>query len=334
MQQIADRLNISKNSVSQALGGKDGVSEETRKLIEATAKEMGYTYSNTRRTIQRSEITGNIGLIASDFAFSMKGFFGEIYLRIQQEANLMGMNLLIYSISPSDEQNLTLPHFIQNKEVEGILILSHTSHAYANKVIATGIPTILVDHHHPHIQADAILTNNRFGAYIAIQHLIDLKHRNIAFIGNTNFSPSYYERMEGYLLALKENEIDMNPNFLIENILEDEQMIDDLILSMPNPPTAWFCVNDAIGFLVSSSLIKHGMRIPKDVSVCSFDNGQLSQIAVPKISTMHIDLKLFARKSVKKLIWRINHPDEPYEEILLPATLIHRESTNEAPRYI
>src|SRR5690606_28861499 len=116
-----------KNSVSQALSGKDGVSEETRNLVVKTAKEMGYIYTTSRNSAQTQTYTGNIGLIASDFAFSMKGFFGEIYLRIQQEANLMGKNLLIYSVSPTDERTLTLPNFIQNKEVDGMLILSHIS---------------------------------------------------------------------------------------------------------------------------------------------------------------------------------------------------------------
>ncbi|MBO1005151.1 substrate-binding domain-containing protein [Pseudogracilibacillus auburnensis] len=327
MQQIGDHLGISKNSVSQALSGKDGVSEETRSLVIKTAKEMGYKYTNNRSSAQNQTHTGNLGLIASDFAFSMKGFFGEIYLRIQQEANLMGKNLLIYSVSPTDENALTLPHFIQNKEVDGILILSHTCIEYTNKVIDTGIPTVLVDHHHPFIQADAVLTNNRFGAFNAIQHLIDLGHRDIAFIGNTSFSPSYQERLDGYLLALKENNIPSNLDFIHENASEDERLIEDFIVSRKTKPTAWFCVNDALGFIVCSTLLKLGYRIPKDMSVCNFDNGQLSQIAVPKITTMDIDLKIFAKRAVEKLMWRIDNLGKPFEEILLPTQLIKREST-------
>lgn len=81
MQDIADYLQISKNSVSQALSGKGGVSEETRKLIMQTADELGYVYTGNRKRSSdqedEEESTGSIALVATDFAFSMRGFFGK-----------------------------------------------------------------------------------------------------------------------------------------------------------------------------------------------------------------------------------------------------------------
>nr|WP_213469999.1 hypothetical protein [Paenibacillus dendritiformis] len=85
--------------------------------------------------------------------------------------------------------------------MNGILILSHLSTDFTNAVIGTGIPTVLIDHHHPAIHADCILTNNRFSAYETVRHLCDLGHRSIGYIGNIDFSPSYYERLEGFRLA-------------------------------------------------------------------------------------------------------------------------------------
>ena len=92
-------------------------------------------------------------------------------------------------------------------------------------------------------------------------------------------------------------------------------------------PSAWFCVNDGHGFIVTSVLQLKGFKVPEDASVCSFDNGQLSQIATPKITTMDIDLNYFGKKAVEQLCWRIDHKDEPIHEILLPTKLIIREST-------
>jgi LacI family transcriptional regulator len=333
MQDIADRLNISKNSVSQALRGKDGVSEETRELVMRVAKEMGYQYPDSRKQASQKR-TGNIGLIASDRAFSFKNFFGEIYLSIEKEVLKRGMHLHIQSIHQEQKNRLILPAFIENKTVDGVLILSHISTDYINKVISTGIPTVLVDHHHPNIHADAVLTNNRFGAYVAVQHLIELNHRDIAFVGDIDYSPSYEERYEGYLLALRDYGMEPNPAFLFTDAEEKEETILGYIRQLKQQPTAWFCVNDGLGFLVNSGLRQQGILVPEQASICSYDNGQLSKISTPKTTTVDIDLELYGKRAVEQLFWRMEHPHEPFQEMLLSSKLIKRESTAPAPKQI
>lgn len=328
MQDIADRLKISKNSVSQALSSKPGVSEETRRLIQMSANELGYQYKSTGK--KTNENRGNIGFIASDFAFSHKMFFGEIYLSTEKEAIKREMSLYIHSISKHAIEKMILPPFIENNLVEGILILSHISTEYINKVVATGIPTVIIDHHHPLIQADAILTNNRYGAYTAVEYLIKLNHRNIAFVGDINLSPSYMERLEGYKMALRKNGIEPNREFMFLNAQEKEGSISSFVDQLSEHPTAWFCVNDGFGFLISSKLQQNGIRVPDDASVISFDNGQLSQLSTPKITTMGLDLALYGKKAVEQLCWRMDNRDEPIVEHLLPTTLIERESTSVA----
>ncbi|MGG6311925.1 LacI family DNA-binding transcriptional regulator [Paenibacillus macerans] len=325
MQDIADRLSISKNSVSQALSGKDGVSEETRRKIIETAEAMGYRYAKKQADDEHRH-GKTFGLIASDFAFSMK-FFGEIYLSIEREAQNHGIRLLIQSITPDMRDRLVLPSFIEDNQVDGLLILSHISTAFIEKVIAQGIPTVLIDHHHPLLRTDAVLTNNRFGAYTAVKHLLDLGHRDIGILGNVDISPSYQERWEGYMLALREHRIEPREDHLHVHTLEEETLVANALRVMDDQPDAWFCLNDGFAFYVCSELRNLGLRIPEDVSVCGFDNTHFSQMATPKITTMEIDLHLFAHKAFVQLLWRIDHPDEVYQEILLPTNLIRREST-------
>ncbi|UNJ81170.1 substrate-binding domain-containing protein (plasmid) [Bacillus sp. CMF21] len=330
MQDIADHLNISKNSVSQALTGKPGVSEVTRRLVQDTANELGYDYSNSRKQkLAEKKMTRNIALIASDYAFSLKSFFGEIYLSSEKEVRARGMNLFIEPIDSESKKNLTLPSVLSSHEIDGILILSHISTEYISKIISTGIPTVLIDHHSPYLQADSILTNNRFGAFMAVEHLIQLGHRDIAFVGNVDISPSYQERLEGYLLALRRYGIKPNENFMLTNTQENQAEISLFLDNLQDQPSAWFCVNDGHGFLVSSVLQQRGFKVPENVSICSFDNGQLSQILTPRITTMDIDLSYYGKKAVEQLCWRMENKEEPIQEILLPTKLIIRESTSE-----
>ena len=112
---------------------------------------------------------------------------------------------------------------------------------------------------------------------------------------------------------------------------EDETVIAGYIRELKRQPTAWFCVNDGLGFFVSTSLQRYGLNVPDDVSVCSFDNGQLSQIATPKITTVDIDLKRYDKRAVELLRWRWDNPNEPFQEVLLSTKLIKRESTAAKP---
>ncbi|MGE6754754.1 LacI family DNA-binding transcriptional regulator [Rossellomorea sp. NPDC071047] len=327
MQDIADRLNISKNSVSQALTGKPGVSEETRDLVKNVASELGYDYPKARQ-LSNGKKKGRIALIASDLAFSLKSFFGEIFLSIEKEVVQRGMTLQIQSINKTSTKQLILPSFIENQSVDGIIILSHISNEYINKVIATGIPTVMIDHHHPMNQSDVIITNNRFGAYTAVNHLIKLGHKDIAYVGNVEYSPSYQERYEGYIHALRDHGLTPAEPYMFTDAVEEESIIYDYIQNLKNKPTAWFCVNDGLGFLVSSCLQQQGLKVPQDASVCSYDNGQLSQLANPKITTMDIDLELYGKKAVEQLCWRMDNKGEPFQEILISSELITRDSTS------
>lgn len=329
MQEIADRLSISKNSVSQALSKKTGVSAETRKRIEETAVEMGYEYSHNKKKTQ-STGQGNIALISSEHAFHQKGFFGTLYSSIQREAAKHGLNLLIQSIDEHLRDNLILPSSLENNLIEGILILSHISTDYINRVIDTGIPIVLIDHHNPFNQADSVLQNNRFAAYVAVHHLIELGHDKIGFIGQTGRSPSYQERFEGFNLALTDHNL-FNERFILPDVHEDENSVANALEQLPEQPTAWFCVNDGFGFFVLSQLQTMGYTIPDDMSICSFDNGLLSQLSKPKTTTVNVDLDLYGKKAVEQLIWRMRNPSEPVQELLLPAALIKRESTD-SPR--
>ncbi|NBD25377.1 LacI family DNA-binding transcriptional regulator [Paenibacillus glycinis] len=332
MQDVADKLNLSKNSVSQALTGKPGVSEETRRLVMQTASEMGYTYAKRQGDQAESAASKRtIALIASDYAFSMKSFFSDIYLSIDKELNRNGCGLVIQSISPDQAESLTLPAFLQDRSVDGVLVLSHITTPYIQAVLDTGIPAVLIDHHHPALQADTILTNNRFSAFEAVRHLVELGHRDIGYMGNIRLSPSYYERLEGVRLAAFELDLSLQEQWLITDAVEDSECVRSRLKKLPSLPTAWFCVNDGFGFMVNSALQQMGLRVPEDVSIVSFDNGYLSQLATPPTTTMNVNRPLYAECAVERLLNRLDKPELPLTETLLPTTLLVRASTGPAP---
>jgi LacI family transcriptional regulator len=326
MQDIANELHISKNSVSQALTGKPGVSEETRKKVQEVADRLGYRY-NTPKVDQLGK-NGQIGLIASESVMEENVFFGSIYVSIQKQITNKGFNLVVHAVDKESEEYLKLPSFIEEKQVDGLVILSHLNHEYIQTVLKSNLPTVLVDHHHPSLSVDSVLTNNRFGAYLATNHLIQLGHKHIGFIGDVFRSPSYQERYEGYCLALQEHGLVIDQRHVVFHPVQTTEFMVNFLNSCSSFPTAWFCANDTIGFHLINGLQRIGAKIPEDISVCGFDNHLVSELCTPVLTTMHVYKDYFGQRAVDRLLWRMENKGAFPEELILPVKLIERASTS------
>ena len=327
MQAIADDLGLSKNAVSIALRGAEGISDLTRKTILKKAEELGYNYYKKGDHSQKK----NIAFIASDRVFSSnllnRSFFSHIYLTLKEEVEKIGGELTLQSITDGQIKEAKLPAQLVEKKIDGIIILSHLSDAYIDLIINTKIPTVVIDHHYPGMKSDCVLTNNRFGAYEMVEHLILNGHTQIGFLGDVNYSPSYQERLEGYLLAFKKYDAKIpDEKYIKTDIKECDEAVNLYLASLDELPTAWFCVNDGLMFYTYSYLQKSGLTIPKDISLTCYDNGDLSRLTHPLITTMDVDLPSYGKCAFNQLLWRMANPDESYREILLPSTLLERDS--------
>ena len=304
MQDIADALGISKNSVSQALRNKPGVSQQTKLLVKKKADELGYRYQTMSEATNRSFL-----LIATEFAFSQTSFFGEIVKSAENEAQTSAIKLDTYTITEDDLLRLKLPPNL--KKYDGVLVLSHSKNDYIKKVIDTGIPVTLIDHHDPSLAADAILTKNTDGTFQAISLLIENGMKQIGFIGDTAFSPSYLERYRGYQRALREHNLTNDPTIEITEIEESQGALFSSLKNINQMPDAWFCVNSGLAFMLNSYLQSSGYTIPEDISVICFDETEFTRMAIPQLTNIATDLQFMGQLAVRTLVHRIAHPQEP-----------------------
>lgn len=325
MQDIANEINISKNSVSRALSGKSGISDSTRKLVIDKAIEIGYRYNENNTEIVHMK---HYALIISCFAFCKKDFFGEIFLSIENKLKKSDINLNIYSIDDYSINSLDIPKGISSHSVDGIIILSHLTDDYINKVLSYKIPTVIVDHHSPNVNCDCVVAKNKDGGYTAVNYLIQHNHSSIGFIGDIDFSPSYEERWEGYIRALRKNNIKLDNNFTITNIPEEKNKVFEKLKSLKKHPTSWFCANSGFGFLLNLYYNSNGFKIPEDISLICFDNTDFTTLATPPITSVYTDLTMFGNKAIELLNYRINHPEEPYIDISLPINIVERNSVS------
>lgn len=335
MKDIADKLNISINAVSLALNDRIGVSEDTRALIIKTANEIGYFDVKNSNV---SKNTKNICLIIESRYFRDISFYSKIILGIENECKKNGYDVIANFLNTED---FKMPACIENKKVSGILLVGRIKDEYVKQIMVYSIPMVMVDHSSQLISTDAILTQNITGAYMATEYLLKKGHRNIGFCGDIDDSLSFKERWVGFYERLREfntkESTSMEEIFKFSIVGPIEKYIltrnyselSKIVSNLKSLPSAWICSNDNTAICLYYALDILGIKVPKEASIIGFDDIDLCTIIKPHLTTIRVTKELMGEKAVKRLLWRINNLEEPYEKISLEVSIIERESVNE-----
>lgn len=328
MQDIADELKLSRNTISRAMRGKNGVSEATKRQIAEVAKRIGYEYKESINGKKKNE-QRHFALLASSFALSQISFFGIILEALKDIVYDNDYSMEIFEVSRDDKENqesILEKLSSENEKYNGLFILSHITEDFINSVIKLDYPTILIDHHSPKLKADAVITQNEFGTYELVEHLIKNNHSEIGFIGNTTLSPSYRERYIGYEQALQDHHIEPNQSFILTDVEEEQKALFDRISQLDKLPDSWFCVNSGLAFILNTYIHSKGYSVPEDISIVCFDDTEFSRQSSPPITCVGTDLKLVAKLSYQTMKQRLSSPDDSFKEVRILPEFYERSS--------
>ncbi|MEW9702491.1 LacI family DNA-binding transcriptional regulator [Paenibacillus sp. SI8] len=322
MQDIADKLGISKNAVSLALNHKPGVSDELRSRIFETAEQLQY------RTEPKNKKRNNLVILLPSFIQNDNPFYYEIFWAIEKRAAENGYNAIVCSITPDMADQLVLPDLYHELTFHGILIVGEFGLHYAKKLQSLGIPLVAVDNDYDSLQLDAVVTANAEGAYRLVSHLIDNGHRSIGFIGDIDSSKKFKERWYGYQNAMNAASLQIEKNHCILN----KPAIDDLN-AIDSTPTAWFCANDRIAIRIIQMLNSQGRQVPEAVSVVGFDDIEAASMISPRLTTIQVQREQLGIEAVDYLIRKIDQGGMHLipSKLSIYGQLIERESSAAIP---
>jgi LacI family transcriptional regulator len=331
IQDIADSLGLSRNTVSKALNGNNAVPAATKSMIIQRAIDLKYKHFSS---IEKEKKTGNIALFTS--AFPSKAHFGDIFLSgLERRISEKGYTLSIYILRQSDLDSLTLPSNFDPDTVIGIVCIELFDVEYSKLISSLGIPTIFTDTYvgianHP-LNADVIMMENYYSTYSMTTLLIKNGIKEFGFIGDYKHCRSFNERWNGFLSALNEHNIYLDKKqCLIEddkNPYSDITWLTNHLKTMPKIPKAFICANDYHAINVIKALKEMNLTIPGDVVVCGFDDSPESEIIEPKLTTVHIFSNDMGLIAAKMLFDRIEDPSLPYQRLYINTSLKYRDST-------
>lgn len=305
---IAEPLGVSTVTVSKALSGQKGVSEEMREKIVALADELGYKQPSAMR--KEAEKTGyNIGVLIHEQYFDKyDSFYLQMYQRVNLKAGTKGCFTLLETVSNQMEEEHILPMLVQENKVDGIIIIGRLSLEYLDLLEKrAGVPLVFMDFCDNGRNTDSVISDSFYGAYSLTQYLIKHGHRKIAYVGTVLSTSSITDRYLGYMKCLMEHGIEVRDEWVIDDRrIEDGELDEDMLMQLPEDmPTAFFCNCDLVGSMIVKKLEHAGYRVPEDISVVGYDNYLYPGLCDVELTTYEVDIKEMARRAVNNLIKKI-----------------------------
>jgi len=289
MKDIAAHFGISVATVSRALKDSPRISVERRAAIQQYAREHNFTPNLIAESLRHSRIQPMkvIGVIIPEFAHY---YFSSILSGIEEEASAHGYRIMVAQSNEQYEREVKIcKSFYENKVCGIIVSQAKDTHRYDHfqQLIDTGIPLVFYDRICTGVNASRVVVDDYMGAFNAVSHLIETGCNRIAYYGSAMTLEISKNRYNGYKDALLKHGIQPDPELvrLCDNRTDAESITPEMLNSSV-PPNGFFAVNDdtAIGILYTAK--RMGFRVPEDISICGFTNGQRAVACDPMLTTV------------------------------------------------
>lgn len=330
LKDIAHELNISKSTVSRALRNANDVSEDTRRLVLATAHKLDYQPNISALNLMKGK-TRTLGVCIPSFTIP---FYAGAISGFQNEAWAAGYNIMVCQSNENYTQELSNINMLIRSGVDGIaLSLSRETANYAHiqKLKQKGIPVVLFNRVVQDIELSTVRVDDYGGAEKLMQHLISQGNKRIAYIGGPSNLMLSQNRQAAYRDVLSAYQLPIEDNLLIESNFTIESGRDccQRLLQSKVSFDALFCVCDAVAYGAIQVLKEAGLHIPGDVAVAGFTNEIFSEQTSPRLTTVSQPIHQIGQTTAHILIEHINHFSTKYEvqHQTLDTELIIRDST-------
>lgn len=326
---IAERLGVSTVTVSKALSGQKGVSEELRAKIKELADEMGYKQPSAQRR-ERVGKSYNIGvLIAARYLGMHDSFYWQMHQQVAARAVTKGCFTLMEVVSEEAEMLKELPMLIQEHKADAIIIMGRLSDEYLENLNEKGgIPVLYLDFCDEKMNTDAVISDSYYGAYHITNYLFDMGHRKIGYVGTLLSTGSITDRYFGYAKSLLQHGEQIRQDWVLDDRDKETVIIDpERYMKLPKEmPTAFVCNCDLTASHFIKKLQENGYRVPEDVSVVGYDNYLFPGLCEVELTTYEVDIKEMARKAVHIIIKKLNGEKSRPDMSIVEGHLVIRDS--------
>ncbi|WP_047045303.1 LacI family DNA-binding transcriptional regulator [Vibrio mexicanus] len=325
---VSRMAGVSKATVSRVINGTGQVKESTKELVNAVMKELNYKPSSVARALATR--SGNsVGLVLSDYTGS---YFGILLKQASVSADEMGKQLLIADGHNQAESELEAVHSLVEKKCDVIVLYSRM--LSAEQVIALNksidIPLVNVGRILPDEAGFSIAFDQKNAVELAFDHLIELGHRDITYIGPAPTTPTSISRIEGFSLAKEKHQsltitsrISHCSFGFIEGYTTGKQLLEN-----GEYGSAMLAASDDIAVGLIKAFTEQGISIPDEVSVVSIDNDPYSAFVTPALTTVDLPIQAIMARAME-VAQKLAQGEVKFESEMMKGYLVLRDSTKQ-----
>jgi LacI family transcriptional regulator len=324
--EIAAAAGVSKSTVSLVLKGSESVHPATRERVNAAIRDLGYVYNRGAANLRRAR-SNIVGMIISDLT---NPFFAELAVGIERSFQAAGYVPFIANTAESPVRQAEVVKLMREQGVAGLIVSAArgTPHDALDSLVAAGVPVVLAMRRLQGRRIPVVGPDNRLGARLAVERLVGLGHRHIAFLGGYADSPVRLERLEGFRAALAGAGLDPEKAVIADTspTRDGGALALETALAQRHPPTAAVCFNDMVAFGACLALRRRGIQPGQGFAVIGFDDVQEAVHADPPLTTIAVDVMGLGERAAQTVLKMIETGRNAVEDHVGAVHLAVRES--------
>jgi LacI family transcriptional regulator len=332
LKQLSQLAGVHPSTVARVLNEdpRQRVSAEVRERILELAREHHYQPNSVARSL-RTKRSRVVGALIPDIA---NPFFALLFRGMEDALAQHDYSIILAN---SDDQPLRESRslaMLRGRQVDGLILATARRQDPAVKeLVAERVPFVLVNRHTDRDAVPAVVPDDRGGTIAAVEHLIALGHRRIAHIAGPDDVTTGYIRRTAYLETMRAHGLSNDPALVALGSYREAGGHEAMrtLLALEDLPTAVFAVNDLAAMGAMRAIREMGLTIPRHISVVGFNDLPPAVQISPRLTSVHVPLHAMGAMAAERLLEQLLGAAAPTEPILVPVTLIARESTGPAP---
>lgn len=329
LKQIAAELGVNVSTVSRALNGKPGVSEELREKIIEFAKKKGYLPDLAAVGLRKGK-TKIVGVLIPDIA---NPFFAQILRGMEKVFYPLGYHVLLCSTDENAEKEEENLRTLLSQRVEGILaapVDSGGNKSIYKKIAESGVPLVFFDRIVPGLEASYVITDNEGGIAELVHYVYEKGHRKVGIVTLRSRSYTGKMRLSGALKVCDELGVLVKEKWILDggSTQEGAYQAAKKLFQLEDKPTALIVCNNLMMLGVMKALKELNMKVPEDISIVSFDDSYWNEIFDPPITCVAQEPEQMGLIAATMMVDLLLHGSKPSKTVL-KAHFVERNSVKQ-----
>jgi LacI family transcriptional regulator len=329
MKDVALAAGVSLGTVSNVLNRPDRVGSAARERVQQAIKDLGYVRNESARQL-RAGRSRTLAFVVLDIA---NPFFADVAAGVEEVAESAGLALFVCNSAEREDRERQYLERLEQLRVQGVLITPVDSHApLLHELPRRGIPVVIVDRVFGSSDCCTVSVDNELGGRLALDHLLDVGHRRIAFVGGPERIDQVRRRRSGALAALADAGMSPTDLLVVDTdalTMAEGRQAAQRVAGLPSRsrPTAAFCANDllAMGFL--QGCLSLGLHVPDDMAIVGYDDIDFAGGAAVPLTSVRQPRRDMGRRAAGLLIDAASNAEHRHEAVEFSPELVARSST-------